>query len=98
MSKLTIDQVKHIAKLANLPLTKKEEEKYLEQLAKILGYIEDLNSVDTSNVDPTFNVSMQSNIYHPDQTVPSLGQEEVLSNNKDNKNGMYVVKRVVGGE
>ncbi|MBI2593297.1 Asp-tRNA(Asn)/Glu-tRNA(Gln) amidotransferase subunit GatC [Candidatus Daviesbacteria bacterium] len=60
--RLGIDQVKKVAKLANLILTSGEEEKFSQQLSKILGYIEELNSVDTSNVEPTFNVIDKSNV------------------------------------
>ncbi len=84
---LTIDQVKHVAKLANLPITDEEVEKYSDQLSKILGYIEQLNSVDTSHVEPTFNVSNQTDVYHPDETIAGLPQM-----------GPFVVKRVVGGD
>ena len=39
---LTKDEVKHVAKLANLPLTSEEEEKYSGQLSKILDYVDQL--------------------------------------------------------
>ncbi len=91
---LTLDQVKHIAKLANLPLTEQEEEKYLEQLAKILDYVEDINSADTSNVEPTFNVSGQSNITREDLISTCLPQEDALSNASKKQNGFFVTKGV----
>ena len=54
---LTSDQVKHVAKLANLPLSSEEEATYGEQLSKILDYIDQLNRADTSEVEATYNVS-----------------------------------------
>jgi len=54
--------VKHVAKLANLPLSQNEEEKYAKQLSKILDYMEKLNQADTLGVEPTFNVSGLSNV------------------------------------
>ncbi len=98
MSKLTPDQVKHVAKLANLPVTDKEIEKYSDQFSKILDYIEQLNQVDTSGVEPTFNVSGQVNVYHQDETIAGISQEEALSNTSQKEKGMFVVKRVLGGE
>lgn len=98
MSKLSLDQVKHIAKLANLTLTEEEVTKYGEQLSVVIEYIEQLEKVDTVGVEPTFNVSGQLNVFHSDETLPGLNQEEALFNSKDKKNGMFVVKRVVGGE
>lgn len=64
---MKIDVVK-VAKLANLPLTKKEEIKYSEQLSKILDYMKKLNQVDTSDVEATFNVTGLSNVMREDET------------------------------
>ena len=94
MPKLSIDQVKKVAKLANLPLTPQEEEKYSKQLSAILNYIDQLNKVDTSNIDPTFNVTGLSNAMRKDETVASLSQEEALSNASSKKDGMFVTKGV----
>lgn len=92
--KLTSDQVKKVAKLANLPLTTEEEEKYSEQLSAILGYFEKLNEVDTSNVEPTFNVTGQSNVMRKDETAGCLSQEEALLNAPKKKDGMFETKGV----
>lgn len=96
--KLTKDQVKHVAKLANLPLTDKEEEKYSEQLSKILDYIDQLNSVDTKDVEPTFNVSGQENVMREDEPVVSLSQGEVPQNAPKKENGFFVTKGVFKDE
>lgn len=99
--KLTKDQVKHVAKLANLPLTSNEEEKYSEQLSKILVYIEQLNKVDTQDVEPTFNVSGQANVMREDSVDVCLPQADALSNafqKKDalpaGRQGFFVTKGV----
>ncbi len=96
--KLTKDQVKHVAKLANLLLTEEEEEKYSEQLSKILEYIDQLDSVDTSGVEPTFNVSGQENVMRKDETIPSLSQDDVLSNAPKKQNEFFVTKGVFDHE
>ncbi len=92
--RLTKDQVKHVAKLANLPLSDKEEELYSEQLSKILEYVDQLNSVDTKDVEPTFNVSGQENVMRKDETESSLPQEEVLQNASKKERGFFVTKGV----
>ncbi len=91
---LTRDQVKHVAKLANLPLTQEEEEKYSEQLSKILDYVEMLDKADTSKVEPTFNVTGQSNVMREDTTTPSMSQEEALMNGPKKKDSMFETKGV----
>ena len=105
--KLTRDAVKHVAKLANLPLSGDEEDsprfageagKYSEQLSKILDYIDQLNQVDTSNVEPTYNASGLSNATRPDEAGDSVTQEEVLSNASQKKIGFFVTKGVFSDE
>jgi aspartyl-tRNA(Asn)/glutamyl-tRNA(Gln) amidotransferase subunit C len=95
--KLYKDQVKHVAKLANLPLTEEEEEKYSEQLSGILDYIDQLNKVDTENIDPTYNVSGQENILAPDEVSESLSQEDAIKNGTS-KDGFFVTKGVFSEE
>ena len=92
--KLTKDQVKHVAELANLPLTAEEEEKYSEQLSKILDYVDQLDHADTSKVEPTFNVSDQNTVEREDTTSVSLSQEEALSNAPKKQNRMFETKGV----
>ncbi len=92
--KLTRDQVKHVAKLANLPISEAEESKYSEQLSKILDYVDKLNEVDTSSVEPTFNVTGLSNVMREDEPAPSLTQDESLANASNKKDGLFVTKGV----
>lgn len=92
--KLSKAQVKHVAKLANLPLTQAQEEEYSEQLSKILDYIDQLNEVFTDSVEPTFNVLEVNTIERPDKTDVGLTQEEALSNTEKKEKGFFVSKGV----
>ena len=92
--KLTADQVKKVAKLANLPLSFEEEEKYSEQLSAILEYVDQLNQVDILGVEPTFNVTGLNNVMSDDETIPSLSSEEALSNAPKKKDDMFETKGV----
>lgn len=96
--KLTKDQVKHVAKLASLSLTDEEEEKYSQQLSKILEYVEQLTSVDTAQVEPTFNVSGQNNVVAEDKSGICLLQDEALANAPKKKDGFFVTKGVLEDE
>lgn len=87
--------VKHVAKLANLPLSKDEEKKFEKQLSEILKYVEQLNSVDTRNVEITSQITSLENITREDHTLPCLNQDEALSNSKSNHNGMVKVKKIL---
>lgn len=92
--KLSRDQVKKVSKLANLPIPIEAEEKYSEQLSKILDYIDTLNKVHTENVEPTFNVTGNSNVLAEDEIKESLSQEKVLQNATNKKEGFFVTKGV----
>lgn len=93
--------VRHVAKLANLPLTPGEEKKYSEQLSKILDYVDQLSKVDTSKVEATYNVSPLpaggSNVMRPDEVGECLTQDEAISNAQNTKDGYIVTKSVFGG-
>src|SRR5258708_29250876 len=92
--RLTTDQVKKVAKLANLPLTESEEEKYSDQLSKVLDYIEQLQKVNTRGIEPTYNPTGLFNVFRPDQTSQSLSQDEALQNTSNQKHGFFVTKGV----
>lgn len=92
--RLTKDQVKHVAKLANLPLSEEEEDIFSKQLSKIIDYVDQLDKVDTKEVEPTYNISMNTNITREDISSNSLTQEEALSNTTKKKEDFFVTKGV----
>lgn len=92
--KLTAQQVKKVAKLANLPLTEEEEVKFSEQLSVILEYIQELQQVNTDGVEPTYNVSGNTNITREDKAGNSLTQEDSTRNAKNKRDGFFITKGV----
>ena len=87
----------HIAKLANLTLSKKEVEKYLGQLSETIKYVENLDELDTKNVSPTSHSTNANNVYFEDgkENKRLFSQDEALKNSKNKKNGQFVVKRIM---
>jgi aspartyl-tRNA(Asn)/glutamyl-tRNA(Gln) amidotransferase subunit C len=94
MSMLTKDQVRHVAKLANLPLTEEEEEKFSTQLSAVLEYIDKLNQVETKGVDPTYNTSGNVSVTREDEPTDSLTQDQATKNVSNTKDGFFVTKGV----
>lgn len=85
-----------VAKLANLTLSPEEEKEFEVQLNSIVGYIEKLNSVDTTNIEPTAQVTGLTNrLRDDDETHTTLSQEEALSGSNKTHNGMFVVGKLV---
>lgn len=96
--KLSKDQVRKVANLANLPISTEEEEKYSQQLSKILDYIDQLNQIDTQKVEPTFNVSPNKNVTREDFPGKSLTQEDALSNAPKKSQGYFLTKGIFENE
>lgn len=97
MSKTTQIQIniEHVAKLANLTLSKEEKDLFAKQLAQILGNIESLNKIDTKKVEPIGHITGLENITRDDVAVPSLSQEDSVSQAPNVHNGFVKVDAVL---
>jgi len=87
--------VKYVAHLARIQLTPAEEQKLGAQLHNILGYIEKLKQLDISTVDPTAHAVPMVNVTRPDETQPSLSNEDVLRNAPARAGGLFIVPKIV---
>jgi aspartyl-tRNA(Asn)/glutamyl-tRNA(Gln) amidotransferase subunit C len=93
---VTLEDVDHIAKLARLEFTKEEKEKFTHQLNEILAYVEQLNKLDTSNVEPLSHVIDLSNVFRRDEVKPGLTTEEALMNAPAKTEKFFKVPKVIG--
>lgn len=93
--------VEKIAELARLELTAEEAESFTGQLSSILGYIDKLNELDTSDAAPMSHCSTvdpdTEYTRRDDLTRSSLGQRVALENAPDAEAGYFTVPRVIGG-
>lgn len=64
--KLTRDEVEHLGRLARLVLTEEEKERYATELSAILDYVEQLQEVNTTDVEPTSQVTGLEDVYRDD--------------------------------
>ncbi|WML50868.1 Asp-tRNA(Asn)/Glu-tRNA(Gln) amidotransferase subunit GatC [Neobacillus sp. PS3-12] len=96
MSQISIDQVKHVANLARLAITEEEAEKFTKQLDAIITFAEQLNELDTENVEPTSHVLDIKNVLREDVPQKGLPQEEVLKNAPEEKDGQFKVPSILG--
>ena len=87
--------VLHVAKLANLPLSKKEEKTLERQLSETLTYIGQLSEIDTSKTKPTAHVTGLENISREDIPEKSLTQKQATSNAKKLHDGFFVVDAIL---
>lgn len=94
-TKITLTQLQHLAKLARIKLTSKEEAIYLPQIESILEYIEVLNQADTENVIPTYQITGLKNILRSDEVKPSLDSSSAISSAKKTSAGFIVVPNTI---
>jgi aspartyl-tRNA(Asn)/glutamyl-tRNA(Gln) amidotransferase subunit C len=87
--------VEHIAHLAKLRLSEEEEDTFGAQLSGILAYVEKLNELDTSGVEPTSHVLALGNVMREDILRPSLPTDEALLNAPDRADDFYRVPKII---
>ena len=90
-----MDEVKYVANLARLAITEEEAEKLTNDLDAIISFAEELNELDTENVEPTSHVLDMKNIFREDVSKPGLPVEEVLKNAPDHENGQIKVPAII---
>ena len=93
--KITMQEVEHVARLARLELTAEEKERMRAQLDSILSYIDKLNELDTTAVEPTSHVLPMTNVFREDEVAPSLAQEEILANAPERHDLFFRVPRIL---
>jgi len=92
---LTEKDVRYVAKLSRLEVTDEEVTNYTRQLSSILGYIEQLNALDTKDVEPLSHVLDLKNVFREDVVTPSLTQAQVLSNAPEPQSGHFKVPKIM---
>ncbi|MFH1214708.1 MAG: Asp-tRNA(Asn)/Glu-tRNA(Gln) amidotransferase subunit GatC [Candidatus Neomarinimicrobiota bacterium] len=84
-----------IADLARLTLNDDEIQKYAGQMETILKYIEQLQSLDTTEVSPLSHVHEMTNVFRNDVVKPSLPKEAVFANAPQEQAGYFIVPKVI---
>ncbi len=95
MAKLKKEDVLHIARLARLYLSEEEIEIFTSQLSSILDYMEELNEVDTSDVETTFYSFITETPMREDEPVFQDGTEIALREAPARSKNFFKVPRVI---
>ena len=93
--KIDIEQVRQVAKLSRLDLGEDEIAQFSGQLSAILEYIEKLNQLDTSKVEPLAHCLPINNCLRDDIIKPSLGAEKTLSNAPESDGQFFIVPKIL---
>jgi len=92
---LTAEQVRWVAHLSRLQLSEAELQTMTPQLASILGYVDQLQKIDTSGVEPLVHPLEQANIFRDDVLRPSLSPAEALANAPERLGNLFQVPAVL---
>ena len=94
-AKIGPEQVRQIAHLARVQLNESEVEEFSEQLSDILTYVDQLNELDTSKVEPTTHPLRMSNVFRADEVGKSLSNEAALANAPKTHGEFFAVPKVL---
>lgn len=87
--------IEHLARLARLSVSDDEKRLFANQIDSILNYMDKLNGLDTSNVEPTSHVISLSNVVREDLLKDSLDREDALRNAPDRTEKFYRVPKII---
>ncbi|MDD3818586.1 MAG: Asp-tRNA(Asn)/Glu-tRNA(Gln) amidotransferase subunit GatC [Actinomycetota bacterium] len=94
MERISKDDVRHVAKLAELELEEKDLKRFVLQLDKVLDYVAEISSVDTEGVAPTSHVLDVKNVFRDDEPGESFTTEYALKNAPDEVDGGFKVPKI----
>lgn len=92
---ITLDEVRHVAKLARLELDESEIFSLQGELNALLGHFADIESIDVSGIQPTSHAVSLQNVWAIDAIGPVLSRDKVLRNSALTKAGLFVVPQII---
>ena len=94
-SKISLEQVRHVALLARLKLSADEERHLQEDMSSILAYVDKLNELDTANVPPTAQVGDPGTTTRADQVTNRAAAEQMLANAPERQGTFFKVPKII---
>ncbi len=85
--------IEYVGILAKLELSGEEKEAAKKDMGRMLDYIDQLNELDTSGVEPMSHVFTMQNVFREDVVTNGDGSEDALKNAPEQKDNMYVVPK-----
>ena len=92
---ITLDEVRHVAKLARLELDESEMLSLQGELNALLGHFADIQSVDVNGIEPTSHAVAVQNVWALDAVGPVLARDQALRNSALTKAGLFVVPQII---
>lgn len=92
---ITKDLIDYLQKLGRIRLSEEDQAKTMKDLGSILGYIDMLNELDTTGVEPMSHAFGRTNVFRDDEVSNDAMQEAILANAPESKDGAIVVPKTV---
>lgn len=89
------DTIEYVAALAKLKLKEDQKEKTIEDLNRILTYIDTMNELDTDGIEPMSHAFELKNVFREDVVTNEEDMEALLANAPVKKDGCFVVPKTV---
>lgn len=93
--KISEEEIKHIAKLANLNLQDDEIEQYILNLQDILNFANIVNNAPTEGLEEAIGVQNKENVFRKDEIKKVCDRELLLQNAPEKENGMFKIPKVI---
>ena len=87
------ETIEYVGILAKLELSDEEKEQAKKDMANMLDYIDTLNELDTSEVEPMSHVFPVNNVFREDVVTNGDDRDEILANAPEAKEGAFVVPK-----
>ena len=96
MVKISDDEVKNLARLSGLDLSKDEAEGLKKDMENILEYVGMLDELGLDGVEPTYQVGGLQNVWREDEVIDyGVGRDDLLALAKETKGGQVKVPKVL---
>lgn len=96
MTQISRDDVLHLAQLSSLQLSDTEIDDLQKDIGNILGYVHQLSELDTSGVEPTYQVTDLENVWRDDVVIDDkVTREQLLSLSTESFNHQVKVPKVL---
>lgn len=92
---VSLDEVRHLAALSEIQLSDSELESLTTDIDNIVSYINQLDELDTDQVEPTFQLTGLQNVWRDDKIEPQLSREKLLNLAPDTENNQVKVPKVL---
>lgn len=94
---ITLEEVRHVARLARLDLDAADMLSFQGELNALLGHFADIEVIDAAGLDPEANLAALQNVWADDSIGESLPRAAAMGNASTTKGGLFIVPSIIEG-